>query len=137
MTTCRPAGPIVHLTASASRSTPFFISRRAASSNMICLVAMGVNPCVLRRSFRLRREEETERQRDRETKRGSEPQINTDAHRLEEKSNALLFSLHIQSVPICAHLWPNSLLFVSQSLCITSCYPARNRAPRAHRPRTP
>src|SRR5262245_50399729 len=41
MATWRPAGPMVHLTASASRSTPFFISRRAASWNMICLVAIG------------------------------------------------------------------------------------------------
>src|SRR5256885_17258220 len=58
MTTCRPAGPIVHLTASASRSTPFFIPRRAASSNMICLVAIVRIP----RSECLR--EETERRRD-------------------------------------------------------------------------
>ena len=36
ITTWRPAGPIVHLTASANRSTPFFISMRALSENMIC-----------------------------------------------------------------------------------------------------
>src|SRR6185436_10515702 len=46
MTTWRPEGPIVHLTASARRSTPFFISRRAASSNMICLVAIENAPSL-------------------------------------------------------------------------------------------
>src|SRR5262245_21720494 len=42
MITFRPVGPMVTLTARASAATPFFISSRAASSNITCLVAMCV-----------------------------------------------------------------------------------------------